>query len=125
MANITKAALLDAVAGTADVNKADAEKVLSAFFDEVATSAKAGDRVAWPGFGSFSSSDRAARMGRNPQTGASVRIKASKAMRFQASATLKDALNSRGAAKKAAAKKSPAKKTAASKSTAKKAAKKR
>ncbi len=120
MANITKASLLDAVAGTADVSKADAEKVLTAFFDQVTTSAKAGDRVAWPGFGSFSTSDRAARMGRNPQTGASVRIKASKAMRFQASATLKDALNSRGAATKASVKKASAKKGAASKSTAKK-----
>jgi DNA-binding protein HU-beta len=59
----------------------------------VVASAKKGDKVAWPGFGSFSASNRAARTGRNPQTGEPVKIAASTALRFSSSATLKTALN--------------------------------
>ena len=89
----TKNELLDAVAEAAGVTKADAERTLGAFFDHVVATAKAGDKVAWPGFGSFSTTQRAAREGRNPQTGAPVQIKASTAMKFSASSTLKQALN--------------------------------
>ena len=89
----TKAELIDAVAEAAGVSKADAERTLSAFFDHVVTSTKSGEKVAWPGFGSFSTTKRSARTGRNPQTGAPVQIKASTAMKFSASSTLKTALN--------------------------------
>ncbi len=91
----TKAEVIDAVAKSAGVSKADAERTLGAFFDHVTTSAKKGERIAWPGFGSFTTSKRAARKGRNPRTGAPVKISASKAMKFTPSATLKAALNPR------------------------------
>lgn len=90
---MTKAELIDAVSGKAGVSKADTEKVLGAFFDQVVASVKKDDKVAWPGFGSFSQTKRGARTGRNPQTGAAVKIPASKAMKFTASSTLKAALN--------------------------------
>ena len=140
MANITKAALLDNVADTAGVNKAQAEGVLDAFFDEATRAARSGDKVSWPGFGSFSQRQNRARTGRNPQTGAAVKIKASKGMKFTASSKLKESLNTSGAAKKSsakkeapvraaskksAAKKAPAKKGAAKKAPAKKAAAKK
>ena len=90
---MTKAELIDAVAKSADVSKADAEKTVGAFFDIVTSAAKEGDKVAWPGFGSFSTSRSKARTGRNPQTGAAVEIRASTRMKFTASSTLKAALN--------------------------------
>src|ERR671910_539646 len=74
----TKAELIDAVATSAGVTKA---------------TKKDGEKVAWPGFGSFSQTKRAPRTGRNPQTGAPVKIAASKAMKFTPSSTLKAALN--------------------------------
>ena len=89
----TKAELIDAVADAAGVSKADAERTLGAFFDHVVEVTKKGEKVAWPGFGSFSTTKRSARTGRNPQTGAPVQIKASTAMKFSASSTLKSALN--------------------------------
>ena len=90
---MTKAELIDAVADKAGVTKADAERTLGAFFDLVTASVKKDDKVAWPGFGSFSTSKSAARTGRNPQTGAEVKIAASTRMKFTASSTLKAALN--------------------------------
>jgi DNA-binding protein HU-beta len=90
---MTKAELIEGVAKSAGVSKADAERTIGAFFDHVVASAKQGDKVAWPGFGSFSTSQRAARTGRNPQTGEPVKIAASTALRFSSSATLKTALN--------------------------------
>jgi DNA-binding protein HU-beta len=90
---MTKAELIDAVAQSAGVSKADAERTVGAFFDTVVKAAKKGDKVAWPGFGSFSTSKSAARKGRNPQTGAEVKIAASTRMKFTASSTLKAALN--------------------------------
>lgn len=89
----TKAEMIDAVAGAADVSKADAERTLGAFFEYVVTQTKSGDSVAFPGFGKFSTTERAARTGRNPQTGEPVQIKASTAMKFTASSALKAALN--------------------------------
>lgn len=62
---MTKAELIDAVSQGAGVSKADAEKTISTFFELVVASAKMGDKVAWPGFGSFSTSKRKARVGRN------------------------------------------------------------
>jgi DNA-binding protein HU-beta len=90
---MTKAELIDAVASSAEVSKADAERTLGAFFDHVTAATQQGEKVAWPGFGSFSTTQRAAREGRNPQTGDTVKIAASTAMKFTASAALKAALN--------------------------------
>ena len=115
---MNKSDLVDAVAGKSGVSKKDAESVVDALFDTVKAAAKGGDKVAWPGFGSFSTTRRAARTGRNPRTGQPVKIAASTAMKFSASSTLKDYLNARGAAKKAAGKK-------AARKSAKKSAKKR
>ena len=84
---------IDAVATSAGVSKADAERTIGAFFDHVVAGAKKGDKVAWPGFGSFSTTKRSARTGRNPQTGAPVKIAASTALKFTPSSTLKSALN--------------------------------
>jgi DNA-binding protein HU-beta len=92
---MTKAELIDAVAKGAGVSKADAERTLGAFFNHVTKSTKKGDKVAWPGFGSFSTAKRAARKGRNPQTGATVKIAASTVMKFTPSSTLKATLNPR------------------------------
>ena len=121
----TKANLVDDVAGDSGADKATVERVLGSFFDTLVSKASGGNKVAWPGFGSFSISQRSARTGRNPQTGAAVKIPASKAMKFSASSTLKDRLNARGgAAKKAApAKKAGAKKSAPKKASSAKAAK--
>ena len=90
---MTKAELVESVAKSANVSKADAERTIGAFCDLVVAGAKQGDKVAWPGFGSFSTSKRAARTGRNPQTGEPVKIAASTALRFSPSATVKSALN--------------------------------
>ena len=89
----TKAEMIDAVASESGVSKADAERTLGAFFDYVVDETKKGEKVAWAGFGSFSTTQRSARTGRNPQTGAPVQIKASTAMKFSASSTLKSTLN--------------------------------
>jgi DNA-binding protein HU-beta len=90
---MTKAELIDAVAKQSGVTKADADRALTAFFDIVTKSTKKGDKVAWPGFGSFSTTKSKARTGRNPQTGAAVKIAASTRMKFTPSSTLKAALN--------------------------------
>lgn len=90
---MTKAELIDAVADAAGVSKADAERTVGAFFDTVVKTTKKGDSVTWPGFGKFSTTKRPARTGRNPQTGEPVKIKASTAMKFTSSSTLKTALN--------------------------------
>jgi DNA-binding protein HU-beta len=90
---MTKSELIDAIAQDAGVSKADAERAVGAFFDIVTKAAKKGDKVAWPGFGSFSTSKSSARTGRNPQTGAPVKIAASTRMKFTASSTLKAELN--------------------------------
>jgi DNA-binding protein HU-beta len=89
----TKAEMIEAVADAAGMSKADTEKTLGAFFDHVTSEMKKGESVTWPGFGKFSTSARAARTGRNPQTGEPVQIAASTAAKFSASSALKDALN--------------------------------
>jgi DNA-binding protein HU-beta len=93
MASYTKADLLTHIAERAGVSKADAEKVIDALFETVVSKSKEGDKVAWPGFGSFSASKRAARTGRNPRTGEEITIPASTALKFTAAKALKDALN--------------------------------
>lgn len=85
--------LKGAVADKTDVSKADASKMISAVFDSIQDSLTQGDKVAIPGFGTFEVADRPARQGRNPQTGATIEIAASKAAKFKAGKGLKDALN--------------------------------
>ena len=89
----TKAEMISEVAESAGVSKTDAEATVGAFFDYVVATTMKGEKVSVPGFGSFSTTERNARMGRNPQTGAPVEIPASTAMKFTASKTLKDTLN--------------------------------
>ncbi|MGH1479671.1 MAG: HU family DNA-binding protein [Geminicoccales bacterium] len=81
------------VADKAEMSKADASKMISAVFDSIQHALQQGDKVAIPGFGTFEVSDRPARQGRNPQTGATIEIAASKAAKFKAGKGLKDALN--------------------------------
>ena len=118
---MNKSELVDAVASGAGVSRGDAEGVLTTFFETVKTSTKSGDTVSWPGFGKFKTSARAARTARNPQTGQSVKVKASTAMRFAPSSVLKDFLNTKGAGKKATARTSAATKASGGRATASKA----
>ena len=90
---MNKSELIDAVANRSGMSKADADKTIEAFFSVLTEAVKSGDKVSWPGFGSFSTSQSAARTGRNPQTGAAVDIAASTRMKFTASSALKGELN--------------------------------
>ncbi len=88
-----KAELVELVAEKAGLTKADATRAIEALFETVKDAMVKGDKVAIPGFGTFSVGDRAAREGRNPQTGATVQIAACKSAKFKASSALKEALN--------------------------------
>ncbi len=90
---MNKTELVAAMAEQAGVSKKDAEKALKAFTDVVADELKKGGKVQLVGFGTFEVSERAAREGRNPQTGKAMKIKASKAPKFKAGKALKDMLN--------------------------------
>ncbi|MCR5639784.1 MAG: HU family DNA-binding protein [Lachnospiraceae bacterium] len=90
---MTKAELVDAIAKSADLTKKDAEAVVKAFTEEVTKELKKGGKVQLVGFGTFEVSKRAARTGRNPQTGKEMKIAASKAPKFKAGKALKDAVN--------------------------------
>jgi len=90
---VTKADLVNAMAEKAGLSKSDAEKALKAFVDSVTDAMKAGEKVALVGFGTFSVGQRAARVGKNPQTGAQIKIKAAKTPKFKAGKALKDAVN--------------------------------
>ena len=90
---MNKTELIAAVAEKAEISKKDSEKALKAFVDVVTEQLKAGDKVQVVGFGTFEVSERAAREGRNPQTGETMQIKASKSPKFTAGKALKDALN--------------------------------
>ncbi|MCC6600949.1 MAG: HU family DNA-binding protein [Crocinitomicaceae bacterium] len=85
---MNKAELIEAIASNAKISKADAKKALDGFIESTTKALKKGDRVALVGFGSFSVSQRAARKGRNPQTGKEITIKAKKVVRFKAGAEL-------------------------------------
>lgn len=118
---MNKAELVDAVRGAAGLERRQAESAVEAVIDAIVSSVKAGERISIPRFGTFNQSSRAARTGRNPQTGAPVKIAASKGVRFSPASAFKEALNAKGGAKKTAAKKAaPAKKAAKSSSTSKK-----
>ena len=90
---MNKAELIAAVAENAELTKKDAEKALAAFTDVVADTLKNGDKIQLVGFGTFEVSERAAREGRNPQTGETMKIAACKAPKFKAGKALKDAIN--------------------------------
>ena len=90
---MNKTELVVAVAEQADISKKDAEKALKAFVDVVTEEMKKGEKVQLVGFGTFEVSERAAREGRNPQTGATMTIAASKAPKFKAGKALKDMVN--------------------------------
>ena len=89
---MNKAELLDAIASSAGITKADAKKALDAFIDATSKALKKGDRVALVGFGSFSVAKRSARTGRNPQTGKEITIPAKKVVKFKAGSELADAV---------------------------------
>ena len=90
---MTKGELVNQIASEAEISKAAAEKALKAVTDGVAGALKKGDKVSLVGFGTFDVSKRAARKGRNPQTGAEIQIKASNVPRFKAGKALKEAVN--------------------------------
>ena len=90
---MNKGDLKDAVAEASGLSGADAERALDAVLDTITKTVAKGDKVTIPGFGTFEPRERSARTGRNPQTGAPVKIAASTALKFTPSATLKAALN--------------------------------
>ena len=90
---MNKTELVAAMADQAGLSKKDAEKALKAFTDAVAEELKNGGKVQLVGFGTFEVSTRAAREGRNPQTGEVMKIAASKAPKFKAGKALKDMIN--------------------------------
>ena len=85
---MNKAELVDAMASSAGISKADSGRALEGFLDATKGALAKGDRVSLVGFGSFSVSERAARDGRNPQTGAVIKIAAKKVAKFKAGADL-------------------------------------
>lgn len=89
---MNKSELIDAIAEKSDLSKAAAGKALDALTDAVGEALKAGDSVSIIGFGTFMVKERAERMGRNPQTGAEMKISAKKMPSFKAGKNLKDML---------------------------------
>ena len=90
---MNKSDLVDAIADSAGLSKADAGRALGALVKTVTKTLKKGDTVSLVGFGTFSVRSRAARTGRNPRTGETIKIKASKNPAFKAGKALKDAVN--------------------------------
>lgn len=90
---MNKSELIDAIAASADIPKAAAGRALDAMIDSVTSALKEDDQVVLVGFGTFSVKDRAARTGRNPQTGEPIEIKAAKVPGFKPGKALKDAVN--------------------------------
>ncbi len=90
---MNKTELIDFIAEEADLSKASAGRALDAMIDGVTNTLKTGDTVTIVGFGTFAVGARAARTGRNPQTGATIKIKAAKVPKFRPGKALKDALN--------------------------------
>ena len=90
---MNRAELIDAIASNAGLSKADAKKALDGFVDATTSALKKGDRISLVGFGSFSVSKRAARTGRNPQTGKEIKIAAKNVVRFKAGSDLSSKVN--------------------------------
>jgi DNA-binding protein HU-beta len=90
---MNKAELIDAVSGQSGLAKAEATRAVDAVFETITTALRSGDSVALLGFGTFVVKARAARAGRNPRTGETIAIAASKVPDFKAGKALKDAVN--------------------------------
>ena len=90
---MNKSELIEHIANQSDLSKAAATRALDAFIGAVKTTLKKGNSVSLVGFGTFAASKRAARTGRNPRTGAAIKIKAAKVPKFRPGKALKDALN--------------------------------
>ncbi|MCE9662270.1 HU family DNA-binding protein [Halomonas sp. M5N1S17] len=90
---MNKSELIEAIAASADIPKAAATRALDAMVDTVTESLKGGETVSLVGFGTFSVKERAARTGRNPQTGEPIQISAAKVPTFKAGKALKDSVN--------------------------------
>jgi DNA-binding protein HU-beta len=90
---VNKSQLIEKIAEGADISKASAGRALDSFIESVTTALKEDDSVALVGFGTFNVRERAARTGRNPQTGATIEIAAAKVPSFKAGKALKDACN--------------------------------
>ncbi len=87
---MNKSQLVEAIANGSGVTKSTASKVLDLFMETVTDTLKNGDQVVLPGFGSFTTGERSARTGRNPQTGQVIQIKASRVAKFKAGKRLKE-----------------------------------
>jgi len=90
---VNKSELIDAIASEADISKASAGRALDSVINSITGALSNGDSVSLVGFGTFSVKQRAARTGRNPQTGATIQIKAATVPGFKAGKALKDAVN--------------------------------
>ncbi|OGO94528.1 MAG: DNA-binding protein HU [Coxiella sp. RIFCSPHIGHO2_12_FULL_42_15] len=90
---MNKQDIIDTMAGAANISKAAAERALNAFTDAVTSGLTQGDEVVLVGFGTWTTSQRSARTGRNPQTGAAIKIPSSTVAKFKAGKKLKDAVN--------------------------------
>jgi len=90
---MNKGELIDSIASHAKITKADAGRALEATIESIEKSLKKGDRIALVGFGSFTISKRAARIGRNPQTGKEIKIAAKKVVKFKAGSDLAKKVN--------------------------------
>ncbi len=90
---MNKSELVAAIATSADITKADAERALNGTMEAITDALSKGDKVALIGFGTFSTTKRPARDGRNPQTGKTMKIKAKTVAKFKAGAKLADAVN--------------------------------
>ncbi|MGP9679443.1 HU family DNA-binding protein [Halomonas sp. AOP27-A1-41] len=90
---MNKSELIEAIAASADIPKAAATRALDAMVESVTDSLRKGESVSLVGFGTFAIKERAARTGRNPQTGQPIEIKAAKVPGFKAGKALKDAVN--------------------------------
>jgi DNA-binding protein HU-beta len=122
---VNKAELIDAVAGRGDVSKREVTEIVDAFIEEIKKSVVRGDKVAISGFGIFEAQARKARLGRNPRTGETVKIKATKLPKFRPGAEFKAVVSGAKKIATAAPKKAVAKKAAPKKAVAKKAAPKK
>ena len=90
---MTKKELIDVIAESADVSHASAERAFTALTDSIINTLVAGEKVTVAGFGNFETGQRAARQGRNPQTGETIQIAASTSVKFKAAKKFKDAVN--------------------------------
>jgi len=90
---MNKKELIESIASAADISKASAEKALNGTLAAIAETLKKGDKVTLVGFGTFSVSNREARQGRNPQTGAAIKIPAKKVAKFKAGSKLSETIN--------------------------------